>query len=119
MGNKSNKMLYMTNSCKDEANRYYYVFVDHHHSTERRRRDRGGWTWWMEMGGDTKKLQTKLESIKAVVGLATAAVHVVVGVALSFLSAMIASAFFAITRFLENFDEPFHNSRSHTRFKSL
>lgn len=76
------------------------------------------------MGGDTKKLQTKLESIKAVVGLATdaaAAAHVVVvvGVALSFLSAMIASAFFAITRFLENFDEPFHNSRSHTRFKSL
>lgn len=30
-------------------------------------------------------------------------------------AAMVASAFFAITRFLENFDEPFHNSRSHTR----
>lgn len=50
-------------------------------------------------GRGQKEFRRKLESIKAV--------------ALRF--AMVASEFFAITRFLENFDEPFHNSCSHTR----
>lgn len=57
--------------------------------------------WWRRRccGRGQKEFRRKLESIKAV----------------ALRSAMVASEFFAITRFLENFDEPFHNSCSHTR----
>lgn len=62
----------------------------------------------VERNSHDKKYRRKLESIKAVSATAAADASV----------AMVASAFFAITRFLENFDEPFHNSRPNTRSTS-